>query len=284
MKLANSMHKTIRPALGLLVWLGCAASVHADVLLEETFDYPNGRLVDVSHSAWTSHSGSLSLDVLGAQALLGQSDLQSGREDVNHPLSQTFNPLSDNITRVYAGFTVCFSTLPVGSDTYTAGSFFAHLMSSNPGEYYARIGANTEGAAPGFFRLAIANESWTSSSSVEYPLDLSLGVTYTVAVRLDLATDQSTLWINPSSENSQSVTATDALTYAQGGVINSFALRQGTSDAVFLGFGAPGELLFDNLYVATQFSELLVIPEPSAWVLLTLGLSAIYWPRRVSRD
>jgi hypothetical protein len=109
---------------------------------------------------------------------------------------------------------------------------------------------------------------------------LSLGVTYEVVVRLDLATDQSTLWVGPLLESSFSVTATDTITYAAGGSINAFALRQGAS-GIGANQGAPGILSLDNLRIATSFAELQIIPEPSPLALLGLGGAVLLvWRRR----
>lgn len=270
-------------SIGILLWLTSLAGARADVLLQDSFNYPDGRLADVSTGAWQKHSGDLPLLVSGGSVQVGQNDSSTGKQDVNRLLSQVYNPIADNASKLYAGFDVTFATLPFSSGSYTAGSYFAHFMTQPGGEYYARVGANIEGAAPGHFRLAAANETWSSINSVEYPLDLSVGVTYRVVVRLDLATDRTTLWVNPGDESSSSVTASDTLSYG-GGVIDSFALRQGTSDAILVGFGAPGTLRLDNLSVATRFSEALVIPEPAVCGLLVLGFAAGLLRRRTRHD
>ena len=263
---------------GFWFWFGCLTGLRGEILLEEYFGYPDGRLVDMSGGIWKNHSGTESLFVANGGALVGQSDALGGREDVHHLLASEIDPYTDQSTRLYAGFTVTFTSLPPVNGTYTAGSYFAHFKAKLANEFYARVGANTEGAAPGFFRLAIANKSWSSATTSEFPEDLHLGVTYTVVVRLDLATDQSTLWVNPTDEGSPSVTATDILRYGAG-PINSFALRQG-ADGTPSDNGAPGNSLFDNLVVATSFSEILVVPEPTVLSLLGTGVAALLWPRR----
>lgn len=280
--LINAMFKIIRPVSRLAVWLVCAGGAHGDILLEERFDYTDGSLAEVSAGDWAVHSGTLPLNVAAGEALVGQSDFVSGGEDLHRLLLQSYNPLADNVTKLYAGFTVNFKTLPVNSGTYTGGSFFAHFMTSDPLQYYGRVGANMEGAAAGHFRLAIASLNWNSASSQEYPLDLSLGTSYRVVIGLDLSTDQTRLWVNPIDENSLSVTAPDLMTYS-GGQIVAFALCQGTTLALSQGYGAPGELGLDDLVVATRFSEALVIPEPSPWGLLVFGCAAVCMSRKVSR-
>lgn len=263
----------ISVALGAVV----AAPLTAEVLLLEEFNYPDGQLSQVATNVWVTHSGgSRPLNVASGAAIINQADLVGSGEDVTRLLSNSFNPATDNNTKLYAAFLLNFGSLPVNTGTHTSGSYFAHFRTDAINEYYARVGANIEGAAPGSLRLAIANETWTKAATIEYPMDLSLGVTYEVVIRLDLATDQTTLWVNPLTESDFSVTATDPITY--NGVINAFALRQGTS-GVNPNQGAPGFLSIDNLRIATSFVE--VIPEPPPLALFVLGGAALLvWRRR----
>jgi hypothetical protein len=244
----------------------------AQIVLTDNFDYPDGAL----GSPWVIHSGSVPLNVVSGRAFINQADATGGGADLNRLFSTTFDPTTDNTTSLYAAFTVNFSALPFAGSTNAFGSYFAHFKSSTANEFYARVGATTEGAAAGAFRLSIANETWNSAATMEHPTDLFLGTTYQVVMRLSLGTDQATLWINPLNESSTSVTATDAISFPAGGLINAFALRQGTSGTP--SDAAPGALYLDNLLVGTTFAS--VIPEPSSFALLALGLGAWILRRR----
>ncbi len=251
----------------------CAAALPAlavEPLLLESFSYPNGALTNVAGGIWNTYSGlggALTLKVSDGRAFINQADTTSGGDDCSRLINASFDPATDNSSKLYAGFSVNFSAAP-----FSGGSFFAHFKSSgSSSEFYSRIGADQEGAAPGTFRLAIDNEHWDAATTTEFPLDLKLNTEYTVVVRLDLATDQSTLWVNPVDESSPSVTATDLITYGTGLSIDSFALRQGTT-----GTGFPGSLYLDNLRVGTSFET--AIPEPQG--LLAFGaLFLLGWRR-----
>lgn len=250
----------------------------ADVVLQDDFNYPDGRLVDVSGGVWTVHSsGANSLNIVGGGAVIFQPDASSGHEDVNRLFTQAFDPATDNSSQIYAGFTAKFLAVPYDGGTSTVGSYFAHFKSSAGSVFYSRIGAGTWGAEAGKFRLGISNSGWSPIASVAYPEDLELGVTYELIVRLDLATDQSTLWINPADASSPSVTATDTFSYS--GTINAFALRQGTTGSS-PSIGAPGTIAVDNLRVGTSFAEVRAVPEPTTWALLVLGGSALMLGRK----
>lgn len=247
----------------------------AQTYLTESFDYPDGALTNVS-SLWSWHSGSggaaNTLNVVGGRAFINQDDAASGHDDYNRLLTTSFDPLTDNTTTLFAAFTVNFAALPFNGGTSVNGSYFAHFKTSSGSEFYSRIGATTTGAAPGLFRIGIGNEAGTP---VFLPTDLSLNTTYLVVARLDLGTDNSTLWINPLSLGDPSVTATDTIGYA--GLINSFALRQGTT-GTSPNIGAPGDIYLDDLRVGGSFAS--VIPEPSAFALLALGLGTWIVRRR----
>ncbi len=265
-------------ALGTALTLVCAAN--AQPIMQDTFSYADGALTNVAAGTWLYHSGSggaLTLNVVNGRAFIHQNDGEGGHDDYNRSINGSFDPLTDNTSALFASFVVNFSALPFSSGTALSGSYFAHFKSSSANEFYTRIGANQESSTGSTFRLAIANEAWDAAKSIEFPQDLTLDTDYLVVVKLDLATDQSTLWVNPTSESSASVTATDTFTYA--GVINGFALRQGTTGSSG-NVGAPGDLYLDNLMVGTSFESVTAVPEPSTAALMGIGALALLRHRR----
>src|SRR5204863_7923176 len=97
-----------------LASLGTASLTRAEVILSDSFDYPDGALVTVSGGTWMHHSPTGStgeVQVVSGRAFLSQTNA----EDVNAQLAgQPYFPT--NSTVLYASFTVNFRSLPTGSN------------------------------------------------------------------------------------------------------------------------------------------------------------------------
>ncbi len=203
------------------------------VILDDSFDYPDGALTAVSAGTWVSHSGTLNqVDVTSGRVNLSQKE----SEDVNAQLAGA--PYEG--PTLYASFLVNFSALPAG-----AGTYFAHFKNATATGIRCRIFATTTGAATGRFRLGIANGS---GAPVDVATDLTLNTDYLLVARYNSGTPASTIWISPASE-SDTANRADATDSATAISITSFALRQAGLDP------GMGVLTFDNLKVGTAFSE-----------------------------
>ncbi len=219
----------------LLTWAG----LHAAILLDESFDYPDGSLIEVSQGVWTTHSGtSGQVNVTGGMVELTESE----SEDVNRLLPGGPYAPGSALT-MYVKFTVQFAALPSG-----AGRYFAHFKDASTG-FRARVFASVDGAAAGKFRLGIS-EGGNTPALLER--DLNLDTPYTVIVRYDVATAASTLWVDALAESDPGVDATDDATAIS---IAALAFRQSLS-----GGNGMGTLRVDNLRVATSFNELFESP------------------------
>ncbi|MEK7676747.1 MAG: hypothetical protein AAB676_13025 [Verrucomicrobiota bacterium] len=272
--------KQILSCLGLSL-LTCGAA--AQVFLTDSFTYADGPLVGAAGSSWTAHSpGSVLLNVNGGRAFINQADTVGSKEDVSALLQSAGSPVtfapdgnansSDNF--LYSAFAVNFSAPP----NNTVGSYFAHLKDSTTG-FGSRVWASTLNAAEGAFRIGIANSSTGGAGSGQIATDLSLGVTYEIVTRYNVDTALSTIWLNPTDENSPGVTASDSVTVR---TIAGFALRQGTTTATPTA-GAPGSLFLDDLRVGRTFADVTVVPEPHHLALAAaLGLLAFSAYRRRS--
>ena len=223
---------------GIIAVLIGPAAAPASMLLFEPFDYTNGPLVTVSAGAWTTHSG-----------VSGQMDVISGRLDMRVPETEDVNTLvpgqpyaATSSAVLYASFTVNLSSLPS-----VAGQYFAHFKGSGTSNFRAKVFALTGGAGAGQFRLGIAN-STGSTASVTNAANLNLNTDYRVYVRYSISNGVATLWVDPDSEASPSVTGSDA---TSGATLTSFALRQDTG---------IGVIALDDLRIGTSFADVYTAP------------------------
>ena len=200
-------------------------------LLAESFSYSDGPLVTMSGGTWNTHSGTS-----------GQMDVISGRVDMRVPATEdvsttlTGQPYpTATSTVLYASFTARITALPS-----PGGQYFAHFRNNSTG-FRAKVFAQTTGAGAGLFRLGIANAA--NTASVTNDLNLSLDTDYRVYIRYVVSNATSSLWVDPASEASPSVSAMDS---ASAQTITSFALRQDSG---------IGIIALDDLHIGTSFAD-----------------------------
>ena len=210
------------------------------ILFNDDFNYSDGSIITNSSFMWTNHSGTP-----GQMQVIGKELQVTGNqsEDVSRLIPGQPYDASSNLT-LYAGFTVNFSELPSAS-----GSYFAHFKDSATG-FGARLYAQSQGAASGKFRLAIANLSGTP---VQFPQDIDLNTPYAVVMSYNLTSGRSTLWVNPPNAASAYVQDTAAVSPI---TVVALAFRQSSGE---------GTMLVDNLKVGTSFDAVLpsVTPPPN---------------------
>jgi endonuclease/exonuclease/phosphatase family metal-dependent hydrolase len=206
----------------------------AALLLNDSFNYPDGPLVTAVGSPWTTYSGtSGQMNVISGRVYL----TKANSEDVQATLAgQPYPPASNAV--LYVSFKINYTNLPA-----SAGSYFAEFKNDGTG-FRARIFAQTAGAAAGAFRIGIANAA--SSPSAVINADLQTNTDYTIAARLDVSNVVSTLWLNPTAETNTGVTATDT---ASAVTITSYGFREDGSS------GTIGNFFVDDLRVGTTFPD-----------------------------
>jgi hypothetical protein len=217
----------------LAVVLLCAtgARVWGGILLSDSFTYPNGVVTNVSAGKWRHASGGFAeVNVEGERVELTGAE----SEDVEASLSVSYSSISG--ANLFAKFSVTVLTPPTDVD----GGYFASFAG---GSGRARVFA-VKGVKAGTFRLALANGSSTASSV--WPVDLLANQPYTVMTRLVVSNAQAALWVNPISQTSTSMMATDVVAAATASV---FRWRQDSE---------IGTLAVDDLVVATSFEEALL--------------------------
>jgi endonuclease/exonuclease/phosphatase family metal-dependent hydrolase len=231
-------------------WLLIANEVglRADILLSNSFNYADGPLVTVSGGDWVHHSGATTgeVKVVSARVLLSQTNA----EDVSVLLSGAPYPSSTNVL-LYASFTLNVVSLPAGGGTY-----FGHFKSASTA-FGSRVCLTTNGAAPGAYRIGLANSSTSPVAVVAQ--DLVLNMDNTIVVRYGPSNGVCNLWLSPVAESDPSITATDAIFS-----VSAFALRESLS-----GGDGMGTLFIDDLLVGTSFAEVMSAATPRAPQIIT---------------
>jgi hypothetical protein len=238
---------TVFPKLGLLI--------------DEPFTYPDAPIADGS-TVWINHSGTF-----------GQTLVRNGKLLINQTNSEDFNReffpqvyAPSNGVILYASFVVNFTNLPSAG-----GGYFSHYKDDGTLNFRGRVFSSSQSAPAGQFRLGVANTAAAITTNGLHPTFLTTNQAYKVVTRYNVATAETTLWIEPSSEGSASVTATDAA-----GVINvySYAFRQDNGMGVFT---------VDDLKVGTEFTDVsTVVPSYSLRVFKSGSNVVVAWPTAAS--
>jgi hypothetical protein len=228
---AACFYFTVGPALGL---------VFTDSFVYSEFAQPNSLFLALG-SPWQTASGTaFQLQVTNGWAHLTRSD----SEDLAAPLRN--GPyLPSRAVVFYTSFLVRFSELPSRT-----GSYFLHFKDTETGiSFRGRIFASTTNSPEDHFRLGVAN---AGNVPTQLPIDLALNSTYNVVTRYNSSIGETTLWIDPLSELSPCVVASDPRLPDQVGHI---ALRQSSG---------IGTLSLSSLKVGTSFKDVVstVVPTP----------------------
>jgi hypothetical protein len=222
-------------ALGLFA----ASTASAASFWSETFTYANGGLVAVSGGNWTNHSGTgTDIQVVNGEAVVNSA-----------------NAPDDNRT---------FTAQPSGSTTYAcfrmkialtaapaaAGAYFCNFKDTGTFNFQARVFVGPDGTSTTSYKLGI---NASGNTPTYWATPLVTGTYYTVAIRYNASTNSATLWVDPQSEASTSVTQTTGGTTVY--VPSAFALRQAS------GYGVA---TVDNIQVGDNFGDLCPNPTPTS--------------------
>jgi hypothetical protein len=253
------MKNMVRLVVILAVAALATLQAHATVLMYDTFTQADGDLVghtpDVPGSgAWYTFSGANPLVTVGNKAIVDEN--QSQDDGYTYGGTHTADAL-------YGSAVINLSTAPSGT------TYFMAFHQDATTFYAGKIFAVSDGL--GGFQLGCSY----GANSVQSPLSasLSLNTDYTIAFEQDstggISNQTMRVWINPVSEGSPSLLATDGSAFVDD--LNAIALRQS---------GGEGVIAVDNLKIGTSFAD--VIPEPSTIFLVITGLVGLLAIRRRS--
>lgn len=207
-------------------------SAHADIVLTDNFDYPDGNLV--GNGGWANHSGSGNfVQVSSGTILLEQGS--GSREDVNVAIGATMG--AGDVWRFE--FDVTVSGAAAATNTY-----FAHFKDSGSG-FNTRMFVAAP-VAGGDFTFALAEQSGSTPTGI-FSNDFVYGQTYRVFAEYNFDLGVSQMWVD--SKANGIIASTDA-DIAQ--PMEAFAFRQA---------GGNTSMVIDNLVITA-------VPEPSALAAL----------------
>ncbi len=235
------MKKIVTSLLALALGVAFASAASATVLVSEGFSYPDGNLVP--NGGWANYSGT-GTDI---QVLSGRAVGSNNNAPDDHLLF-TAQTLTNS---TYACFEVAIPD-PGGAPKPT---YFAELKDAGTTNLVARVYVLP---ITGGFTFGISHASTSSTVGVVpwSATPLVYGQSYTIVIKYDPVAIASTMWVNPSSELSPSVSQTGTLVIA----ISGFGLRESSTASTlpaspaYVGTANFGYSV-DNLGVGTTFSD-----------------------------
>ncbi len=177
-------------------------SVRATVLFQDSLNYPyTDGLIEGQGQWYCYYPNTPNLNTFVTNDVLLLTDTTTN-DSVAAPTNGFSPPNPGTIT--YASFSINVSQLPTGN-----GSYFAQFQNGDDSNDCCHVFITTAGTVvPGTYQLGIANfdtSYQTISPPVNFPLDLSTGITYTVVMVYDSDSESlttgATLLINPSYQD-----------------------------------------------------------------------------------
>jgi len=210
------------------------------IVLEETFDYPDGSLTEVSAGRWQHASGDEN-EIITFAGQLDVNEVQGEDVYLPIPIPERDDPNMPEV--LYVGMDVFFAKAPEG-----AGTYWLHVRGGNSSSYRGRLFVRNAVEGEEKFELGISNGSSTADAWYPEVFEAPSRLRIVMAYRpLDVLT---TLWVNPIGETDISVAAIDEATSSQ---LSSLAIRQPGSVS-----GGVGRMLLDHVLVSTAFEDVVI--------------------------
>jgi hypothetical protein len=267
------MHQLL---LGLLLTAAITVPLSAATFVEISDDFSTlgsltGTSTDAGSATWSNISGT-SGSITTGSGVVSLSTSPSESTQVN------FTSGSGDLTTgtLYLGFTFTANIASISTSatiqsiagfrtgTNASGSFALGFGTIRPsGAGATALGLPTTSTS----QVAVGIFSGSSSSTAigGWASPLTQGTSYRIVIGLDLDNNVATLWIDPTSTSSTSVTLSGITADVRGAF-----LRQGNA--------STGNSTLDNLIVSQTFATASAVPEPATYAffggLAVLGLAA----------
>jgi len=235
---------------------------NTNIVAIDYFDYDGGGSLDtVSAGFWTHLSGNFGQMQVGS----GVVTVDTLDNTENLETSLLGGPYKTNSgATLYSSFIVNMNDpirQPINDGTYFSAF---NDGSENTADVEDCLVVATNGAAPGYYRLGIANlVGATALTAQMFPQDLIPGTNYTVVTALSLTNGFSTLWVNPSDSSSPSVTDTTVPAPTNLYNISKFELREsgkngGSVSVSYLKIGTTFDSVFPVLHVRSAGTNAII--------------------------
>lgn len=249
---------------------------NTNIVMIDYFNYDTGGALDTAASnVWKHLSGTVRQMQVNVAATGGSVDVDTLDNTENLQATLTGAPFKTNSgATLYSSFVVNMDStkMPIGNGTY----FLVFNDGSGvTGNYECRVIAATNGAAPGFYRLGIVNFGADATDAQMFQQDLSPSSNYVVVTSLVLSNGFSSLWVNPGSQASHSVTDTSPAPSSTNLFnISDIELREsggsgGSVNVSFLKVGTTFDSVFPSLHIQEIGTSTVLI-----WSDPTLGIQA----------
>ena len=238
-------------ALLSLAFACVAVPSMAASLIFDTFTYPNGDLVP--NGGWANYSGATA-DI---QVASGHARIVPANANDDHIL---FAAQSTTV-KTYA----CFDVTVEQFAGQPKPVYFAELKDAGAANLVSRVYVLP--VAAGGWTFGISHSSTGATAGVTpWGAALSTGVAYHLVINYDPVAKTSTLWVNPITEASTSVSNTNAAIAAL--AVAGFGLRQSTTASTLpasppYSGTADVNVQVDNLGVGNTFDDACNIPTPA---------------------
>ena len=222
-----------------------AAPAFATVLLSDSFTYPNGDLS--ANAPWAVYSGTPPTDI----------QVSAGRVIVNEnnaPDDHALFPVQGTSSKTYA----CFDAIVPNPGGAPKPVYFFELKDNGASNLVSRVYVLN---VPGGFTFGVSHSTTSSTVGLTpWGSSLTYGTKYNVVVNYDPVNKSSTLWVNPASESSTSVT--DANSAIAALAVQGVGFRQSTTastlpsaQATLYAGTVNATISVDNLGVGTTFTD-----------------------------
>ena len=222
-------------------------NIHADILFSEAFTYADG----LPPPPWLLISGSGGQSIINNQLAITANQTPGVTGDYSRAFA---GPVSSGT--LFAGYDITITASPTDSgDNYFA--HFSGVAGATGSTFTTRAFLNLNAGV-----TQIALSEGATPAVVTEATALPLNTVLRVVQGYDFSTGTSTLWLNPTSSSSPSISDASAVNPAS---ISAFNFR--------INNNSDGNKIIDNLKLATTFNEALTftaVPEPNSIGLVSL--------------